>query len=31
MQLINTTKYVTFTLNRKVGTSGYQIVSLTAS
>jgi hypothetical protein len=31
VQLINTTKYVTFTLNRKVGTTGYQIVSLTAS
>ena len=31
VQLTNTSKYVTFTLNRKVGTSGYQIVSLTAS
>jgi hypothetical protein len=31
VQLVNTSKYVTFTLNRKVGTSGYQVVSLTAS
>jgi hypothetical protein len=31
VQLTNTSKYVTFTLNRKVGTSGYQVVSLTAS